>query len=157
MSVARRLLSLALWTVVLFLLWLVLVGTVAWLELVAGAVAALIGAVAAELLRSRGLLATVKLTWLPAVWRPLVQVFADFVIVMDALVRTIARRPHPPDRYRVVDLSGARGDQRAAGWRAFAAAAGSLAPNTVVVEVDRERRRMLVHELVPGRGRARPL
>ena len=37
----------------------------------------------------------------------------------------------------------------AAAHRAFTQALGTLGPNTLVVAIDRERRTMLVHELVP--------
>ena len=147
----------ALWTLALFGLWLVLVGTVAGLELLAGAVAAVIGAVAVEVVRSRGLLVGLDPRWLTGLWRPLLQVFVDFFVVMGALARTIVTRRRPNARYLVVDLSGPGGDQRSPGWRAYAAFAGSLAPNSVVVDVERERRRMLVHKLVPESLPARPL
>ena len=151
-------LSFSVWASLLFLLWLVLVGTVASLELYAGVAAAAIGATAAELVRARGLLRfRVELKWLGRVWRPLVQIFPDFGFVVLALFQTIVKRQLPRDAYVAIDLAGAGGDPRSAGWRAFATAAGSLAPNTVVVDVDRERRLMLVHKLLPERGPARPL
>lgn len=150
-------LSFSLWAIVLFGLWLVLVGTVAGLELIAGAVAALIGASAVELVRAKGLLLPVKPRWLGLLARPLLQVVPDFGYVLLALFQTIVRGRAPGGAYLAVDLSGAGGDQRSPGWRALAAAAGSIAPNSVVVDVDRERRRMLVHKLVPERGPARPL
>ena len=154
----RRLLSLSVWAIVLFLLWLVLVGTLASLELYAGAVAAVIGAVAVELLRSRGLLRfTFELRWLAGVWRPFAQVVPDFGFVMLALFRTIGRRELPSDVYFAVELDAAGGQVRSAGWRALAAAAGSLAPNTVVVDVDGRRGAMLVHKLVSERGPPSPL
>jgi multisubunit Na+/H+ antiporter MnhE subunit len=40
-------------------------------------------------------------------------------------------------------------DPDAAAHRVFTQALGSLAPNTIVVDVDRERRVLLVHQLVP--------
>jgi multisubunit Na+/H+ antiporter MnhE subunit len=157
-GVARRALALFIWAALLFLLWLVLVGTVASLELYAGAVAAAIGATAAELVRSRGLMRfRVEPRWVARVWRPLVQVVPDFATLALAVFRTIASRRFPPDAYVEVDLAGTGARPRSAGWRALASAAGSLAPNTVVVDVDRERRSMLVHKLVPDRGPARPL
>jgi multisubunit Na+/H+ antiporter MnhE subunit len=157
-EVARRLLSLFVWAVLLFLLWLVLVGTVASLELYAGAVAAAIGATAVELLRSRGLLRfPVELRWLARVWRPLAQIAPDFAFLALALFRTIVRRQLPADGYVAIALPGAAGEPRSPGWRALATAAGSLAPNSVVVDIDRERRLMLVHKLLPDRGPARPL
>jgi multisubunit Na+/H+ antiporter MnhE subunit len=157
-DVTRRLLSLFIWAVLLFLLWLVLVGTVASLELYAGAVAAAIGAMAAELVRSRGLMRfRFELGWVARVWRPLVQIVPDFATLALAVFRTIVSRRFPADAYVEVDLAGTGARPRSAGWRALATAAGSLAPNTVVVDVDRERTSMLVHRLLPDRGPSRPL
>ena len=142
----------------LLALWLVLVGTITALEVLAGAVAATIGAAAAELVRSRGLLGfDIRPRWLRRVWRPLVQVVPDFGFVVLVLVRTISRRELPDDAYVAVDLRGRGAEPRSAGWRALVTVAGSLAPNTVVVDVDLERRAMLVHKLLPERGPARPL
>ena len=156
--VARRLLSLSAWAVVLFLLWLVLVGTVAPLELLAGAIAAVIGAAVAELVRAHALQGyTLDPRWLGVFVRPLARVVPDFVLVMVALARTLATREAPNGRYVVVSLRDEGTKRRAAGWRALAGAAGSIAPNSVVVTVEREPGRMLVHELVPGRSPAKPL
>ncbi len=139
-------------------LWLVLVGTLTALEVLAGAVAATIGAAAMELVRSRGLLGfQVRPSWLLRLWRPLVQVVPDFAFVVLALVRTIGRRELPNDAYLAVDLVGDGAAPRSAGWRALMTAAGSLAPNMVVVDVDRRRRSVLVHKLLPERGPDRPL
>lgn len=149
----ERLRSWLVWALGLFLLWLALVGTIAWLELVAGACAAALGAFAAELVRERGLLDyRLPAPVLVRAWRPLVRIVPDFWALIVALVRAVASGRRPSGAYRAVPYPA--GD---AGSRAVATAAGSLAPNTVVVDVDRERDLMLVHVLVPGKGPTRPL
>jgi multisubunit Na+/H+ antiporter MnhE subunit len=148
----RRFRSLLAWALALFGLWLVLVGTVAWLELVAGACAAAIGAVAATVVGERGLLRYgMPAHMLLQARRPLLRIVPDFWLLVVALVRAAATGRRPSGAYRAMPYPA--GDP---GARAFATAAGSLAPNSVVVDIDADRDLMLVHTLVPG-GPTRPL
>jgi hypothetical protein len=133
------------WFAALFLLWLALVGTVQDVEQIAGLGAAAIGATVAEVIRSQGLLRyRVEWRWLRLLWKPLWRVVPDFFLVLSALVR----RPH--GRFRSLEFPA--GGERAvdAGRRAFAVVAPSLAPNRLVVDVDKETGRALVHDLVPS-------
>jgi hypothetical protein len=127
--------------------WLLLVGTVAWVEVVAGLCAAGIGLAAAAVVRSQGLLKVrVDWRWLRLTWKPLARVLPDFLLLMAALVRP------PAGTFTRLDFPA--GGQRAAdvGRRAFAVWAGSLAPNRLVVDVDPDSGQALVHDLVPGTG-----
>jgi len=133
--------------VLLYALWLLLVGTLKRLELVAGAVAlalALAGLAAArrQLPRYRVdprlLAGLVRLPW---------ELLRDSVVVLAALPRRAS------GRFRSLELR-TRDDPEGRGTRAFAEARGTLAPNAIVVDVDPERGLALVHELdprVPGR------
>jgi multisubunit Na+/H+ antiporter MnhE subunit len=133
------------WFAVLFAFWLVLVGTGQDVELIAGLCAAALGATAAEVVRSLGLLGyRVEWRWLRQVWRPLSRVVPDFFVVLFALVQ---RRE---GRFRNVDFPTGGTRHVDAGRRAFAVLAPSLAPNTLVVDVDVDSGEVLVHELVPG-------
>ena len=137
------------WYVGLVTVWLLLVGSVAWLEVVAGLCAAAIGGAAAAVVQSQGLLRIrVDWRWLRLIWKPLARVLPDFVLLMAALVRP------PAGTFTRLDFPA--GGQRAAdvGRRAFAVWAGSLAPNRLVVDVDGEAGKALVHDLVPGTGSA---
>ena len=154
----ERLRSWVIWAIALFLLWLTLVGTIAWLELVAGACAAAVGAFAAQLVRERGLLRySLPAPVVLRAWRPVVRIVPDFWILIVALLRAVVSGRRPAGAYQAVRFPAGGADPASAGGRAFATAAGSLAPNSVVVDVDRERDLMLVHTLVPGRGPTRPL
>jgi hypothetical protein len=148
--VTRRLVSFSVWSALLFLLWLVLVGTVTPLELYAGASAAVIGATASELVRSSCLPGfRVELGWLARVRRPLVQIVPDFAFLAVALARTIAGRRAPAGTYLTVGYAG--GDARSAGWRALATAAGSLGYFTSVssLNIGRYIERMIVPTMIP--------
>ena len=67
----------------------------------------------------------------------------DFAIVTLAITRG-----RPKGAFREVDVPA-----RTAGDRALVGLLGSIAPNAYVVDLDRERRAALVHQLVPTRDR----
>ena len=135
------------WFVGLFVLWLGLVGTAQHVELIAGLVAAAVGATAAEIVRALGLLGfRVERSWLRQTRRPLLRVVPEFFLVLAALFRP------RPGAFRTLEFPV--GGERAvdAGRRAFAALVPSLAPNRLVVDVDPETGGAVVHDLVPGRA-----
>jgi multisubunit Na+/H+ antiporter MnhE subunit len=118
---------------------------------VAGAVIAAVGATGAVLVRrQRRLLLRPRAAWLGAAWRPLLRLFTDLVPLVRVLVtRGILRRPAPG---RLVEVPyahhGDDGDDAA--HRAFTQALGSLAPNTIVVEIDPDRGVLVAHQLQPA-------
>ena len=133
------------WSGGLFVLWLLLVGTVQDVELIAGLCAAAVGATAVEVVRSQRLLRfRVERQWLWLVRRPLRRVVPDFFVVLSALVR--------PSRGRFRRIEFPTGGERAvdSSRRAFAVLGPSLAPNRLVVDVDPDSGEALVHDLVPS-------
>lgn len=149
------------WWVLLAALWLALVDTVKAPELVAGAVAAAIAATGAVIVRGRRkLLLRPDPSWVRATWRPLLATVTDLGPLGRALWRRGVRRA--PDRGGLVEVPYAAvgPDPRAAAHRVLTQALGSMAPNTIVVDIDQDRRTMLVHQLVPTAdpaARAQPL
>jgi hypothetical protein len=122
------------WWVILAALYLWLADNPAPPELVVGAVAAAIGATGAVLVRrQRRTLLRPRPAWLREAWRPLLGLYGDLV----PLVRALPRR-------------GATAGFVATplGEPALTEALGSLAPNSIVVDVDHERGVALVHRLV---------
>ena len=133
------------WFAVLLVLWLVFVGTVQDVEIIAGLCAAAIGATAAEVVRSQGLLGfRVEWRWLRQTSKPLLRVIPDFFVVLVALAR---RRP---GGFRTVPFPTGGTRDVDAGRRAFITLASSLGPNSLVIDVDEESGEVLVHDLVPG-------
>ena len=121
----RRLAAWLAWFGGLLVLWLLLVGTVQEVERIAGLAAAAVGATAAEVVRSQGLLRyRVEARWLRRGLLQLLRVVPDFI-------RVLAERD--------VDR----------GRRAWATLAASLAPNRLVVDIDPETGEALVHDLLP--------
>jgi hypothetical protein len=98
----RRLLAPAIWWIVLFWLWLLLVGEWNREQLVAAAIAATLGTAAAETVRRRaGLTPSVGLPVLARCWTLPWEVLADFGVVAWALVRSLARRPRVRGSFHV--------------------------------------------------------
>jgi len=144
------------WWVVLGALWLLLDDTVALPELIAGAIAAAVGATAVSLVRAEGVLALrPRVRWIRRAWRPVVQVPLDLGLLLLALWRRVVRRQEVTGAFCAVPFR-ARADaaERTAG-EALAIAAGSFGPNTYVLDVDAERELILVHQLVSGSDVAR--
>jgi multisubunit Na+/H+ antiporter MnhE subunit len=138
------------WWALLAALWLAFVDTVVVPELVVGAVAAAIAATGAVLVRSqRRLLLRPDVRWIRAAGRPILGTVADLVPLARALWRRGVRRR--AERGALVELpyAAVQGEPRAAAHRVLTQTVGSLAPNTIVVGVDRERRTLLAHQLVP--------
>jgi multisubunit Na+/H+ antiporter MnhE subunit len=140
------------WWVLLAALYLLLADNVVLPELVVGAVAAAVGATGAVLCRSqRRELLRPRPRWLLAAWRPLLGIFTDLL----PLGRTLIARGSG-DLVRVPVTVPADGGEQAA-FVAFTEALGSLAPNTIVVDLDREQGVLIVHQLAPTAAPAAPL
>jgi len=138
------------WWVLLAALWLALVDTVLAPELAAGAVAAAIAATGAVVVRSqRRLLLRPKAAWLRAVPGRLLRVVTDLRPLLVALWRRGIRRADEHGAMAELPYAAVGDDPESAAHRVFTEALGSLAPNTMVVQIDRERRTLLVHQLVP--------
>ncbi len=128
----------------LFVLWLLLVGTIQDVEGIAGLVAAAIGATAAEVVRSHGLLRYhVERRWLRRGARQIVLVVPDFFRVLAALFS----RPRGSFRTVPFPTGGERDIDR--GRRALATLAASLGPSRIVVDLDPDTGEVLVHDLLP--------
>ena len=149
------------WWALLAALWLALVDTVVVPELVMGAVAAAIAATAAVVVRSqRRLLLRPRAAWLRCVPGPLARTVTDLVPLARVLWRRGVRRRDERGALVEVPYSAVADDPDDAAHRVFTEALGSLAPNTLVVAIDRERRVLIVHELEPTAdpaARAKPL
>src|SRR5690349_3722927 len=149
------------WWVVLAALWLALVDTVVVPELVVGAVAAAIAATGAVVVRGqRRLLLRPRAAWLRCVPGPLARTVTDLVPLSRVLWRRGVLRRDTRSALVEVPYPAVGDDPADAAHRVFTQALGSLAPNTLVVGVDHERRVLIVHELEPtgeAAARAKPL
>lgn len=145
----RRLGAWLAWWGLLMSLWIIVDDSVATDELLAGAGAAALAALLAELAGHYLAALRMRVGWLgPALRLPL-DVARDTWIVFGALARTLIRREAPRSIFREVPV--AFGAQTPAGnlRRALLIGARSLAPNTFALGIDAERNVMVVHQLDP--------
>lgn len=154
LSLARRVRSWLVWWVLLMVLWVVLDYSVATAELLVGAGVAAAGAFVTELVAEQAASHfRMRLRWLGPVFALLGQVVRDTVIVFGALWRRLAHGEQPPSGFTAVPT--AWGDESARGLtrRALLVGGTSVAPNTLVLGIDRDRDVMVVHHLVAPRER----
>jgi hypothetical protein len=158
MRVPRLLAFLALWWLALFGWWVLMVGTSAELELVAGACAALLGTALAAALRAQGLLRfRLEPAWLVKALKAPWKAARDFGVVMWALALHLLRIRPVRSAYHAVPFPVGGSDPASAGRRALATLVGCLGPNTIQVDIDPETGLALRHELVPRKASNRVL
>lgn len=137
------------WWVLLMSLWVAVDDSLQFDELLAGAGAAALAAVVAELASHQA--ATrfkVRAAWLVRALRLPGEVARDTVTVFAALARTLVTRRPPEGAFR--ELPARYGDDSPLGEtrRVLITGAESLAPNKFVLGIDAERDVMVVHQLV---------
>ena len=132
--------------------YLLLIDTTDEPELIVGAVAALLGAVATELSRDpRVTVERAPLIAFARLYRPVLRVPSDTALLIRALVACVRGRRASIGAFRSVPFRNSPTNERS-DRRALAEIAGSLAPNTVVVGIDTEAQRLIVHQLVVTGG-----
>jgi multisubunit Na+/H+ antiporter MnhE subunit len=141
----------AAWWVLCAALWLALVDRTTLDEMMTGVVAATLGATAAVLVRQeRQVVVRPRARWLAPAWRPLLGLVGDLWPVSRALVlRGILRRPQTGET-RAFPFPATGDDPHDAAYRVLTAGLGSLAPNTIVLEIDTEEGVLHAHQLVPS-------
>lgn len=148
----RRVVTWLIWWVLMMSFWVALDDSLRSDELLAGAGAAALAAVAAELVGHQA--ATryqIRAAWLLPAFRLPGQVARDTLVVFGALARTLVSRK--PPRGSFTEIAVRYGDDTPLGMtrRVLLTGAHSLAPNAFVLGMDAERDVMIVHELVTGR------
>ena len=132
------------WWVLLAALYVLIDDSALLTELVAGALAAAIGATGATLVhRERQVLLKGDVRWLRSLWRPLAGLVGD----LWPLVRALPRRRGTGGMVEIpfdATTDGPRDTAR----RALTEALGTLAPNTIVVRIDTDRGVVIAHQLV---------
>jgi len=142
------------WWAVLMAFWIVLDYSIALHELLAGAGAAALGATLAELALSQaGIRFRVRPRWLLAAFKLPGQVARDTVIVFAALARRLARGEEPPSGFREIPIRFGDDSPEGVSRRVLMVGGYSVAPNTFVLGMDRDRQVMIVHQLVVSQGR----
>jgi multisubunit Na+/H+ antiporter MnhE subunit len=156
-SLGRRVSAWLVWWVLLMGFWVAVDDSIGLAELGAGAGAAALGAFVAEVACYQA--ATrfrMRIAWIfPAFTLP-GQVFSDTVIVFRALGRLLVRGEQPASGFRELPVRFGDDSDEGVTRRVLLVGANSLAPNTFVLGIDRDRDAMVIHQLVVSRGRAAP-
>lgn len=152
---ACRVRSWLVWWVLMMSFWVVLDDSIATDELLAGAGAAALAALLAEVVTYQAATRLrIRVTWLiPALSLP-GQVVRDTGIIYHALWRRLVHGEQPPSAF--VELPARYGNDTPEGMtrRTLLVGGTSVAPNTFVLGIDPERDVMVVHRLVAQRGRS---
>jgi multisubunit Na+/H+ antiporter MnhE subunit len=140
------------WWVLLMSLWVAVDDSLQSDELLAGAGAAALAALAAEIASHQAATRLqIRAGWLARAFRLPGEVAHDTYTVFAALARTLATRHSPRGGFR--ELPVRYGDDTPLGVtrRVLLTGAYSLAPNKFVLGMDEQRDVMVVHELVTDR------
>jgi multisubunit Na+/H+ antiporter MnhE subunit len=152
-SIARRAGAWLAWWLLLMAFWVVLDYSVAPDELLAGAGAAALGALLAEVVtRQAGIGFRVRARWAAAALRLPGQVTGDTVIVFAVLWRRLVRGTDPPSGFREVPVRAGGDTAEDRSRRLLLTGARSVAPNSFVLGIDAGRDVMVVHQLVVTEG-----
>lgn len=152
---ARRIGTWLVWWVLLMGLWTAVDDSVGLAELGAGAGAAALGALLAEVAGYQAdTRFRMRIGWLGSAVRLPGQVAGDTLLVFGALWRLCVHGEQPDSGFRERPVRYGDDSDEGVTRRVLLVGANSLAPNTIVVGIDRDRDVMVVHELVPARGRA---
>ncbi len=146
---ARRVGSWFVWWILMMSFWVMLDDSIATDELLAGAGAAAIAALLAELVTYQAASRfRMRIGWLAPALRLPGEVVRDLVIVYAALWRQLVRGQQPHSAF--AELPARYGDDSPEGVtrRTLLIGGRSLAPNTFVLGIDSERDVMVVHRLV---------
>jgi multisubunit Na+/H+ antiporter MnhE subunit len=142
------------WWVLLMSFWVMIDDSISTGEVLAGAGAAALGALLAEVVSYQA--ATrfrMRIEWLVPALRLPGQVAGDLVTVYAALWRRVARGEQPPSTF--AELPARYGDDTPEGVtrRVLLIGGTSVAPNTFALGIDSDRDVMVVHRLVAERTR----
>src|SRR5215469_6348094 len=145
----RRPVAWLMWWVLLMSLWVSVDDSIALDELLAGVGAAALAAFLAELVTYQaGTRFRMRAEWLVAALKLPGDVAADTLIVFAALGRRLLRGEQPPSGFREIPARFGGTSDEDVTRRLLLIGGRSVAPNTFVLGIDRERDVMVVHQLV---------
>jgi multisubunit Na+/H+ antiporter MnhE subunit len=155
LHLAGRVMRWLVWWVLLMSLWVAVDDSFQFDELLAGAGAAALAALAAELVTHQARVRLrVRLRWLPGAVRLPWEVARDTAIVFGALARLLLRREQPDSEFAEIPQRYGDDSPLDQTRRVLLIGSRSLAPNMFVLGMDPETGVMVVHRLVsPERTR----
>ncbi len=135
----------------LLLFWAALVGQASLPELAAGAAAAILSSYAWSLSARRSRVAfRPRLRWLAEAWRIPKAMLVGTWQIFSVLARQLLWRQPAPSLFLSVPFEVGGADPASAARRALAVAYNTVTPNFIVVGIDRQRGRLVYHQLQRG-------
>jgi multisubunit Na+/H+ antiporter MnhE subunit len=156
--VLTRLAAWTAWWLALFWLWLLITGDWNRIELIGAACGAAVAATIAELLRAAaGQPLSIPLERFRTAAGLVPIVFADFGIVMWALLRSLVRRRVVRGAFVTRNFdAGPKTTSRGQAHRAWTILLAGFSPNAYVIDIDADRDSVLLHDLVAWRRSEEP-
>lgn len=152
-EVARRVGSWLAWWVLLMSFWVVLDNSIATDELLAGAGAAALAALMAEVaLYQAATRFRMRIEWAVRAFSLPGQVASDMAVVFAALWRRVARGEQPPSGFRQIPARYGADTPEGETRRVLLVGGKSVAPNSFALGLDAERQVMVIHQLVVNEG-----
>jgi len=151
---ARRAGACLVWWVLMMSFWVMLDDSISTDELLAGAGAAALAALFAELVTYQaGVRFRMRIQWLVPALRLPGQVVRDMVTVYAALWRRLVRGQQPPSAFLEIPVRFGDDSPEGLTRRTLLIGGASVAPNTFALGIDRETDVMVVHRLVAKEDR----
>jgi hypothetical protein len=134
----------------LLALWMAFVSQTKRDELLVGVVAALIGAIAdADVKRENFFEFEPKASWvMSGLLLPWYAAQGCYLTLKAFFLYLFGR--HPESNFKVAGFDATGNDSRSAAKRGLAEAYLTIPPNSIIIGIDRERGRVLMHEIVPS-------
>jgi multisubunit Na+/H+ antiporter MnhE subunit len=151
---ASRVGSWLVWWVLMMSFWVMLDDSISTDELLAGAGAAALAALFAELVSYQaGVRFRMRIQWLVPALRLPGQVVRDMVTVYAALWRRLVRGEQPPSAFLEIPVRFGDDSPEGVTRRTLLIGGTSVAPNTFALGIDRDTDVMVVHRLVAKEDR----
>lgn len=136
---------------VLVACWTIFLGSFAGAEAIVGSIAVVIGTAVSTAAYAVGVARfRPKLTWIARIWRVPWYVLADSGTIATALISRHFFRRRSRSRMVAVPFDPGGSTGRGEARRALAITLTTMGPNSIVLDIDRDERLMLVHQVSPA-------
>lgn len=136
--------------VLLLALWMAFVSQWSKAEFLFGILFATVGTIADAVVKEEGLAKFhPKASWVALIfWEPW-YVLKGTYVTFKALLQEVAGR-HPDSKFETAGYDTAGTDARSDAKRALAIAYLTIPPNSIIVGIDRDKKQILIHHIIPS-------
>lgn len=149
LPLARRVGSFLVWWVLLMAFWVWIDDSIALSELLVGSGVAVLGALLVEVVQYQSdTHVRIRVEWVAPAFRLPAQIVRDLGVVLRVLWRRVVAREEPRSGFVEVPVRAGGDTVDDVTRRALIMVGSSVAPNSLVLGIDRDRAVMIVHHLV---------